>query len=180
VRDEHEVLLSAYHEAAHAVFAHHDDTNVENVWVSDERGNCTIYGADLYERNLPLRYAQFCLAGAYASGVAAELEHPKPDQMPLSWLFAGAERTPEGNAWCAIEALKRVVNRGDIFDSVGEAYTFAMIKLAGLVEERWDEIEAVAFVLYQRWVGDEEGIGRIDGDELPQIIGHTHGENEHA
>ena len=38
----------------------------------------------------------------------------------------------------------------DVFDSVGEAHAFAMIKLAWLVEERWDEIEAVAFALYQR------------------------------
>ena len=49
MRDEDEVLLSAYHEAVHAVFAHYDDIDVYNVCVSDERGNC-VYRADLYER----------------------------------------------------------------------------------------------------------------------------------
>ena len=180
MRDADEVLLSAYHEAAHAVFAHYDDIDVYNVCVSDERGNCVIYGADLYERYLPLKYVQFYLAGAYAAGVAAELEHPKPDEVPLSWVIAEAERTPEGDAWCALEALKRVVKEGDVFDSVGEAYAFAMIKLAGLVEKRWDEIEALAFALYQRWVESEEGISRVDGDKMLQIIGHIQGENEHA
>jgi hypothetical protein len=179
VRDEDEVLLSAYHEAAHAVFAHYDDIDVYKVCVSDERGNCD-YRADLYERYLPMRYAQFNLAGAYAAGVAAGLEHPKPDEVPLSWVIAGAERTPEGDAWCALDALKRVVKEGDVFDSVGEAYAFAMIKLAGLVEKRWDEIEALAFALHDRWVESEEGIGRVDGDELPQIIERIQGENEHA
>jgi hypothetical protein len=120
-----------------------------------------------------MKYAQFNLAGAYAAVVAADLEHPKPDEVPLSWLIAGAERTPEGDAWCALEALQSVVKEGDVFDSVGEAYAFAMIKLAGLVEERWDEIEAVAFALFLRWAESEEGIGRIDGDELPEIIEHT-------
>lgn len=173
MRDEHEVLLSAYHEAAHAVFAYHNDTSLGEVWVSDEWGNCTIYRADLYERYLPLNYAQFWLAGAYAAGVADVLQHPRPDQISLSWLSAEAERTPEGDAWCAFEALKRVVKEGDVFDSVGEAYAFAMMKLAGLVEERWDEIEAVAFALYQRWEESDDGIGRIDGDELPEIIERT-------
>lgn len=180
MRDEHEVLLSAYHEAVHAIFAHYDDTDVGNVCVSDEGGNCVIYRADLYERYLPLSYAQFCIAGACAAGVAEALQHPKPDQISLSWLIAGAERTPEGDAWCALKALKRVVKEGDVFDSVGEAYAFAMIKLAGLVEKRWDEIEALAFALYQRWVESEEGIGRVDGDEMPQIIERIQGENEHA
>ncbi len=109
MRDEDEVLLSAYHEAAHAVFAHYDDIDVGNVCVSGEGGNCVIYRADQYERYLPLSYAQFYIAGAYAAGVAADLEHPKPDEVPLSWLIAGAERTPEGDAWYALEALKRVV-----------------------------------------------------------------------
>lgn len=180
MRDEHEVLLSAYHEAAHAVFAYHNNTDVDNVTVSDNRGACTIHRADLYERYLPLRYAQFCLAGAYAAGVAQDLRHPKPDEVPLSWLLAESERTSEGDARCAIEALKRVVKEGDIFDSVGEAYAFAMLKLARLVEKRWDEIEAVAFALHRRWAENEEGIGRVDGDDLPQIIGHVRGENEHA
>lgn len=90
MRDEDEVLLSAYHEAAHAVFAHYDDIDVYNVCVSDERENC-VYRADLYERYLPMRYAQFNLAGAYAAGVAADLEHPKLDEVPLSWLIAGAD-----------------------------------------------------------------------------------------
>ena len=179
MRDEDEVLLSAYHEAAHAVFAHYDDIDVYNVCVSDERGNC-VYRADLYERYLPMKYAQFYLAGAYAEGVAADLEHPTPDEVPLSWLIAGAERTPEGDAWYALDALKRVVKVGDVFDSVGEAYAFAMIKLAGLVEKRWYEIEALAFALRDRWVESEEGIGRVDGDELPQIIERIQGENEHA
>jgi hypothetical protein len=148
VRDEHEVLLSAYHEAAHAVFAYRDDTSIDSVYVSSEQGNCAIRRADLYERYLPLRYAQFCLAGAYAAAVAADLEHPKPEQMPLSWLFAEAERTPEGDAWYALVALKTVVDKsGGIFDGVGKAYVFAMLELAGLVEERWDEIEAVASAL---------------------------------
>jgi hypothetical protein len=180
VRNEDEVLLSAYHEAAHAVFAHHDTTDVDNVTVSDNGGICTIYRADRYERYLPFRFAQCCLAGAYAAAVVQQLRHPKPDQIPLSWLIAEAERTPEDDAWCAIEALKRVAEEGYGFDSVGEAYAFAMIKLARLVEKRWDEIEAVAFVLYQRWVESEEGIGRVDGDEMPQIIEHIQGENEHA
>ena len=79
-----------------------------------------------------------------------------------------------------IEALKRVAKEGDIFDSVGEAYAFAMMKLAGLVEKRWDEIEALAFALHERWAESEEGIGRVDGDEMPQIIGHLRGENGHA
>jgi hypothetical protein len=168
VRDEHEVELSAYHEAAHAVFAHYDGIDVDNVCVSDERGNCDIYRADLYERYRPMRYAQFYLAGAYAAGVAADLEHPTPDEVPLSWLIAGAERTPEGDAWYALEALKRVVKEGDVFDSVGEAYAFAMIKLAGLVEKRWYEIEALAFALHDRWVESEEGIGRVDGMNCPK------------
>jgi hypothetical protein len=179
VRDEDEVLLSAYHEAAHAVFAHYDDIDVYNVCVSDERGDC-VYRADLHERYLSMRYAQFNLAGAYAAVVAQQLRHPEPDQIPLSWLTAGAERTPEGDAWCALEALKRVVKEGDVFDSVGEAYAFAMIELAGLVEKRWYEIEALAFALHDRWVESEEGIGRVDGDEVPQIIERTQGENEHA
>ena len=175
MRNEDEVLLSAYHEAAHAVFAHYDGTDGYNVYVSDERGNC-VYRADLYERYLPMRYAQFNLAGAYAAIVAADLEHPTPDEVPLSWLIAGAERTPEGDAWYALEALKRVVKEGDVFDSVGEAYAFAMIKLAGLVEKRWYEIEALAFALHDRWVESEEGIGRVDGDELSQIIERIQGE----
>jgi hypothetical protein len=127
-----------------------------------------------------MRYAQCYLAGAYAAGVAGALQHPKPDQISLSWLIAGAERTPEGDAWYALEALKRVVKEGDVFDSVGEAYAFAMIQLAGLVEKRWDEIEALAFALYQRWVESEVGIGRVDGDEMPQIIERIQGETEHA
>ena len=180
MRSEHEVLLSAYHEAAHAVFAHHDNIDADNVTVSDNGGACTIDRADRYERYLPFRYAQFCLAGAYAAAVAQELRHPKPDQMPLSLLIAEAERTPDGDAWCAIESMKRVVKDGDVFDSVGEAYAFAMIKLAGLVEKRWDEIEALAFALYHRWVESEDGIGRVDGDEMPQIIEQRQGENEHA
>ena len=69
---------------------------------------------------------------------------------------------------------------GDVFDSVDEAYAFAMIKLAGLVEKRWDEIEALAFALHDRWAESEEGIGRVDGDELPRIIERIQGENEHA
>jgi hypothetical protein len=36
VRDENEVLLSAYHEAAHAVFAHYDDIDVYNVCIRRE------------------------------------------------------------------------------------------------------------------------------------------------
>jgi hypothetical protein len=51
-----------------------------------------------------------------------------------------------------------------------------MLELAGLVEERWDEIEAIAFALYQRWAESEEDVGRIDGDEMPQIIEHMRGE----
>jgi hypothetical protein len=127
-----------------------------------------------------MRYAQFNLTGAYAAIVAADLEHPTPEEVPLSWLIAGAERTPECDAWCALDALKRVVKEGDVFDSVGEAYAFAMIKLAGLVEKRWDEIGALAFALYQRWVESEEGIGRVDGGEVPQIIERIQGENKHA
>jgi hypothetical protein len=180
VRNADEVLLSAYHEAAHAVFAYHDDTGVDSVYVSSEEGNCIIYRDDLYERYLPLRYAQARLAGAYAAFVAAALEHPKPEHVSLSLLSADAERTPGGDAWCAIEALERVVKEGDVFDSLGEAYAFAVLKLAGLVEKRWEEIEAVAFVLHDRWLESEEGIGRIDGDEIPQIIKHIQGENEHA
>ena len=180
MRNADEVLLSAYHEAAHAVFAYHDDTVVDSVYVSSEQGICTIYHADRYERYLPLRYAQSRLAGAYAAVVAQQLRHPKPDQVTLSCLIADAERTPEGDAWCALESLKRVVEEGDIFDSVGEAYVFAMIKLAGLVEKRWDEIEALAFALHDRWVESEEGIGRVEGDEMSQIIEHIQGENEHA
>jgi hypothetical protein len=84
------------------------------------------------------------------------------------------------NAWCAIESMEIVVKEGDVFDSMGEAYAFVMIKLAGLVEKRWYEIEALAFALYERWVESEEGIGRVDGDELPQIIERKQGENEHA
>ena len=173
MRNADEVLLSAYHEAAHAVFAHHDNIDVDNVAVFDNRGACTLHRAELYEFDLPLRCAQFCLAGAYAAFVAAALEHPKPEQGSLSWLIEEAERTPEGDAWCAIEALERVVNRGDVFDSLGEAYAFAVIKLAGLVEKRWEEIEAVAFILHDRWLESEEGIGRVDGHELPQIIERT-------
>ena len=176
MREENEVLLSAYHEAAHAVFAHHDDTDVDNVCISSEQGNCAIRCADLYERYMPWRYAQFCLAGAYAAAVAADLEHPKPEEVPLSWLLAEAERTPEGDAWFAVEALKRVAKRDTIFDSVGKVYAFAMLELAGLVEERWDEIEAIAFALYQRWAESEEDVGRIDGDVMPQIIEHMRGE----
>ena len=29
-------------------------------------------------------------------------------------------------------------------------------------------------------IPSEEGIGRVDGDEMPQIIGRIQGENEHA
>ena len=78
MRSYDEVLLSAYHEAAHAVFAHHDNIDVDDVVVSDNRGGCTIDRADLYERYLPFRYAQFFLAGAYAALIARELRHPKP------------------------------------------------------------------------------------------------------
>jgi hypothetical protein len=53
VRGEDEVLLSAYHEAAHAVFAHYDNIDVDNVTVSNNWGVCTIYRDDLYERYLP-------------------------------------------------------------------------------------------------------------------------------
>ena len=173
MRNADEVLLSAYHEAAHSVFAYHDDTGIDSVCVSSEEGNCIIYRDDLYERYQPLRYAQARLAGAYAAFVAAALEHPKPEQGSLSWLIEEAERTPGGDAWCAIEALERVVKQGDVFDSLGEAYAFAVIKLAGLVEKRWEEIEAVAFILHDRWLESEEGIGRVDGHELPQIIERT-------
>jgi hypothetical protein len=80
-----------------------------------------------------------------------------------------------------LDVCAEISKEGDVFDSVGEAYAFAMIKLAGLVEKRWgDEIEALAFALYQRWVESEEGIGRVDGDEMPQIIERIQGENEHA
>jgi hypothetical protein len=88
VRDEQKVRLNAYHEAAHAVFAYRDDIGVDSMCVSSEQGNCAIPRADPYERYLPLRYVQFCPAGAYAATPAAYREHPEPEQMSLSWLLA--------------------------------------------------------------------------------------------
>ncbi len=181
MRDSDEVLLSAYHEAAHAVFAYHDDIGVGGVWVSDERGECAILRADFYERYLPWKYAQFCLAGAYAAGIAADLEHPKPEDVPLSWLLSESDRTPKGDAWWAVEALGKVVSAEDaIFGSVSEAYAFALMKLARLVEERWGEIEAVAFALHERWEKNGETVGRLQADEVTQIIDSAREEKEHA
>jgi hypothetical protein len=82
-RDEDEVLASAHHEAAHAVFALHDGhAEVEAVFVDDYRGQCTIWRADVYEQ-YPWEYALFNLASAYAAFVYETLQHPEPEVAPV-------------------------------------------------------------------------------------------------
>ena len=181
MRDTDEVLASAYHEAAHAVFACYDDTEIDVVWVSDETGNCTILRADLYERYLPWEYAQFCLAGAFAAHVATTLEHPKLRSMPLDWLRANADRVPEGDAWWALAVLEDYASTDEFpFGSIEVAYPHLVEGLGELVEARWDEIEAVAFALHDGWLESEQRVGRLEGHEVTQIIESVREEAEHA
>jgi len=176
-----EVLASAYHEAAHAVFAYYDDTEIDLVWVSDETGNCTIWRADLYERYLPWEYAQVCLAGAFAAYVATTLEHPKPESVSLDWLRVNADRVPEGDAWWALNVLEDYASRDEFpFEGIEVAYSTLVEGLGELVEERWDEIEAVAFALHSGWSESEQGIGRLEGHEVTQIIESVREEADHA
>jgi hypothetical protein len=169
--DPDDRLFTCYHEAAHAIFAYYDDTGIDNVWVSDEWGNCTICRADLYERYQPWEYARFCLAGAYANYVAKTLEHPKLEWVSLDWLRANADRVPEGDAWWILYTLENYVSRDECpFESVEDAYTTLFEEVGELVEERWDEIEAVAFALHSKWLESEQGIERMYGYEVTQII----------
>ena len=106
-KDFHEVLTDrCHHEAAYAVFACHDGMELDEVWISDKEGACTIYRADLYERYKPWRYARYCLAGVYAGHLACTLEHLESEDLPLSRLHQVAERVPEGDAWWVVEILE--------------------------------------------------------------------------
>jgi hypothetical protein len=181
IGDPDERMSTCHHEAAHAVFAYHDGVEIDAVGVSDERGYCTILRADLYERYQPWEYVRFCLAGVYAAYVADTLEHPQPGEVSMPWLRGEARRVPQGDAWRAIETLEDYASTdGFPFGSIEEAYAALFEGLGALVEERWREIEAVAFSLFDKWSESEQGIGRTDGDELTLIIESTREGKDHA
>jgi hypothetical protein len=75
--------------------------------------------------------------------------------------------------------LRRVVSAGDTgFGGLEDAYAAALVELGMLIENRWSEIEAVAFALYERWRESAEGEGRLEGDEVAEIIGSARVEEE--
>jgi hypothetical protein len=168
-----------YHEAAHAVFAYHDSVEVDEVWVFNQRGQCTISEADHCDRDLPWEYAKFCLAGAYAAHVAMTLEHPQLEQMPLSGLREDAQRVYEGDAWWAVHSLEDYAStEGFPFGSIEEAYAALIEELWEAVEERWAEIEGLSFALRDKyWESGEEKAGRLDSNELTRIIEYTRSKN---
>jgi hypothetical protein len=181
--DFHEVLTDrCYHEAAHAVFACHDGTEVDKVWVSGNEGACTIYRADLYERYKPWRYARYCLAGAYAGYLACTLKHPELEDFSLSHLHQIAERIPEGDAWWVVEILEDFAAAEDfLFKDVEEAYVALFSNVGEQIEVLWDAIEAVAFALWDRyWESGEEKLGCLAGSDVTSIVKSTHGEASNA
>lgn len=80
-------------------------------------------------------------------------------------------KKPDGDAAAALQALRRVVGQNDsVFDSLEEAYTFLMLKLARLVEERWSEIEAVVNELWERfWKSGTERVLLLYGEVVTLI-----------
>jgi hypothetical protein len=120
---------------------------------------------------LPWRDALFSFAGAYAARLALRFGHPKPEEVTLSWALEKEKKKLDGDAAAALQALRRVVGQNDsVFDSLEEAYTFLMLKLARLVEERWSEIEAVANELWERfWKSGTERVLLLYGEVVTLI-----------
>jgi hypothetical protein len=113
--------------------------------------------------------------------VVLAFSHPKPADFSLAYVLEEARKTPDGDAGEAVRALRRIVDDEDsVFDSLGEAYAYALIKLARLVEERWPEIEAVAEELFVRFWESEERLGRLGYEEVARIIEATGKEAKHA
>ena len=113
----------------------------------------------------------FTFAGAYAAYLALGFSHPKPKEVTLGWALEVEKKKPDGDAATALQALRRVVGQNDsVFDSLEEAYTFLMLKLARLVEERWSEIEAVADELWERfWKSGAERVLLLYGEVVTLI-----------
>ena len=177
-RTADEVMESAHHEAAHAVFALHDGIEVEEVFVDGYRGQCTIRRADVYAQ-YPWEYALFTLAGAHAACVYETLQHPEPEDAPVSSLLEEEERLPRGDAGTAVDMLRRVVSAEDNdFDGLEDAYAAALVELEMLIEDRWSEIEAVAFVVIKKWRESADGAGWLEGDEVAEIVGSARVEGE--
>jgi hypothetical protein len=170
-----------YHEAAHAIFAYHDEVEIDEVWASDERGGCSLYRAELYKRYEPWGYARFCLAGAYATYIAETLEHPKPEQLSLSQLREDAQKVPEGDAWQALVTLEHYARTADCpFGSIEDAHTALVEDLRVQVEDHWDELEAIAFELWARYWESGKKLGRLGGGEVVRIIESTRKEGKDA
>jgi|SRR5215211_5493878 len=164
-----------YHEAGHAVFACHDGTEIDKVRVSDKKGVCTINRADLYEQYSPWRYAQFCLAGAYAGHLGVTLEHPKVEDVPISELREDAVRVPEGDAWWVVDILDDFAATEDFpFADVEEAYAVLFDDVGEQMERLWEAIEAVAVALLNSyWESGEEKLGCLAGGDVISIVEST-------
>jgi len=161
--EETQLISRCHHEAAHAVFAYHAGLEIFSVVAEEEGGRCDINLPEYREYSSPGELACFCLAGAYAAVLATTLfYHPDSEDVSLEWLREEADKTPEGDAYWALVYMERMTSYGDPSDDINEVHASVLKTLAESVEDRWLEIEAVAFALMRR--------GRLDGQEVVEII----------